>query len=67
MQYKFSNGGDVIRTDIKVADDTLSFFSVSLWQKKMAAAAVPGDVVLLQSKLRCWIFLVIDFNYIIRL
>lgn len=47
-----SNGGEVIRTDIKVADDTRSFFSVSLWQRKMAAAAIPGDVVLLQSKLQ---------------
>ncbi|XP_022937132.1 uncharacterized protein LOC111443521 isoform X3 [Cucurbita moschata] len=52
VEYKLSNGGEVIRTDIKVADDTRSFFSVSLWQKKMAATAIPGDVVLLQSKLR---------------
>ncbi|XP_038899121.1 uncharacterized protein LOC120086510 isoform X2 [Benincasa hispida] len=53
VEYKLSNGGEVIRTDIKVADDTRSFFSVSLWQKKMAATAIPGDVVLLQNvKLR---------------
>ncbi|XP_050943496.1 uncharacterized protein LOC103487569 isoform X1 [Cucumis melo] len=53
VEYKLTSGGDVIRTDIKVADDTRSFFSVSLWQKKMAAAAIPGDVVLLQNvKLR---------------
>ncbi|KGN54583.1 uncharacterized protein LOC101215044 [Cucumis sativus] len=53
VEYKLTNGGDLIRTDIKVADDTRSFFSVSLWQKKMAAAAIPGDVVLLQNvKLR---------------
>lgn len=51
LQYKLSTGGEVIRTDIQVGDDTLPFFSVSLWQKQLAAKAVAGDVILLQSKL----------------
>ncbi|XP_020536923.1 uncharacterized protein LOC105638906 isoform X2 [Jatropha curcas] len=49
VQYKLSKGGEVIRTDIQVGDDTLPFFSVSLWQKQMATTAVAGDVVLLQN------------------
>ncbi|KAF2291431.1 hypothetical protein GH714_024017 [Hevea brasiliensis] len=49
LYYKLSTGGEVIRTDIQVGDDTLPFFSVSLWQKQMAAKAVAGDVVLLQN------------------
>lgn len=39
----------MIRTDIQVGDDTLPFFSVSLWQKQMAAMFVAGDVILLQN------------------
>ncbi|XP_050365874.1 uncharacterized protein LOC126784454 [Argentina anserina] len=49
LQYKLSNGGEVIRTDIQVGDETRPFFSVSLWQKQMASTAVYGDVVLLQN------------------
>ncbi|OAY58240.1 uncharacterized protein LOC110608090 isoform X1 [Manihot esculenta] len=49
VQYKLSTGGEVIRTDIQVGDDTLPFFSVSLWQKQLAAKAVAGDVILLQN------------------
>ncbi|PRQ26501.1 putative nucleic acid-binding protein [Rosa chinensis] len=49
LQYKLSNGGEVIRTDIQVGDETRPFFSVSLWQKQMGSMAVYGDVVLLQN------------------
>nr|XP_011458775.1 PREDICTED: uncharacterized protein LOC105349798 isoform X2 [Fragaria vesca subsp. vesca] len=49
LQYKSSNGGEVIRTDIQVGDETRPFFSVSLWQKQMGTTAVYGDVVLLQN------------------
>ncbi|PQQ08008.1 uncharacterized protein Pyn_30882 [Prunus yedoensis var. nudiflora] len=49
LQYKLSKGGEVIRTDIQVGDETRPFFSVSLWQKPMASTAVAGDVVLLQN------------------
>eukprot|EP00257_Ricinus_communis_P013908 XP_015571460.1 uncharacterized protein LOC8274093 isoform X1 [Ricinus communis] len=49
IQYKLSKGGEVIRTDIQVGDDTLPYFSVSLWQKQMATLAVTGDVILLQN------------------
>jgi hypothetical protein len=50
MQYKLSKGGEVIRTDIQVGDDTLPFFSVSLWKKQMGTMVVAGDILLLQSK-----------------
>lgn len=49
LQYKSSNGGEVIRTDIQVGDETRPFFTVSLWQKQMGSMAVYGDVVLLQN------------------
>ncbi|CAK7347016.1 unnamed protein product [Dovyalis caffra] len=40
VQYKLLKGGEVIRTDIQVGDDTLPFFSVSLWKKQMGAMVV---------------------------
>ncbi|KAF5740301.1 hypothetical protein HS088_TW11G00368 [Tripterygium wilfordii] len=49
VQFKLSKGGEVIRTDIQVGDDSRPFFSVSLWQKQMASIAVAGDVILLQN------------------
>ncbi|XVF64603.1 hypothetical protein PTKIN_Ptkin09bG0181900 [Pterospermum kingtungense] len=49
VQYKLSNGGEIMRTDIQVGDDTLPFFSVSLWKKEIRSTVVPGDVVLLQN------------------
>ncbi|KAJ6774271.1 hypothetical protein OIU79_017644 [Salix purpurea] len=49
VQYKLSKGGEVIRTDIQVGDDTLPFFSVSLWKKQMGTMVVAGDVFLLQN------------------
>lgn len=58
VQYKLSNGGEVIRTDIQVGDNTRPFFSVSLWQKQMASVAVAGDIILLQSELHFHLFLI---------
>ncbi|KAJ4824809.1 hypothetical protein Tsubulata_022149 [Turnera subulata] len=49
VQYKLSGGGELIRTDIQVGDDTLPFFSISLWKKQMGTAFVAGDVILLQN------------------
>ncbi|XP_065846999.1 uncharacterized protein [Euphorbia lathyris] len=49
VQYKLAKGGEVLRTDIQVGDNTMPFFTVSLWQKQMAAMAVAGDVILLQN------------------
>lgn len=49
VQYKLSKGGEVIRTDIQVGDDTLPFFSVSLWKKQMGTMVVAGDILLLQN------------------
>lgn len=52
MQYKLAKGGEVIKTDIQVGDNTRPFFSVSLWQKPIGSMALAGDVVLLQSELQ---------------
>ncbi|XP_021283820.1 uncharacterized protein LOC110416234 [Herrania umbratica] len=49
LQYKLSRGGEIIRTDIQVGDDTRPFFSVTLWKKEMRSMVVAGDVVLLQN------------------
>lgn len=62
MQYKLSKGGEVIRTDIQVGDDTLPFFSVSLWKKQMGTLVDAGDILLLQSK-QGHPFFAICFNF----
>ncbi|XP_052201056.1 uncharacterized protein LOC127807349 isoform X2 [Diospyros lotus] len=49
VQYKLSKGGEIIRTDIQVGDDTRPFFSVSVWQKQIGSVAFAGDIVLLQN------------------
>ncbi|KAL8110216.1 uncharacterized protein LOC141670915 [Apium graveolens] len=48
-QYKLLQGGEVVRTDIHVGDDTHRFFSISVWQKKMGSEIVAGSVGLLQN------------------
>ncbi|KAI8004377.1 hypothetical protein LOK49_LG08G01641 [Camellia lanceoleosa] len=48
--YKMAKrGGEVIRTDIQVGDDTRRFFSVSIWQKQIGSMVFAGDIVLLQN------------------
>ncbi|KAI4320521.1 hypothetical protein MLD38_033992 [Melastoma candidum] len=49
VQYKSPNGGDVIRMDFRVGDDTRPQFFVSIWQKHLMSSAAPGDVILLQN------------------
>nr|XP_048332458.1 uncharacterized protein LOC107406804 isoform X2 [Ziziphus jujuba var. spinosa] len=49
LQYKSWKGGEVVRKDIQVGDDTRPFFSISIWQKHLASMVVAGDVVLLQN------------------
>ncbi|KAJ7965600.1 DIS3-like exonuclease 2 [Quillaja saponaria] len=49
VQYKSSSGGEVIRTDIQVGDDTRQFFAVSLWKKQMGSMVSAGDIILLQN------------------
>ncbi|XP_028099760.1 uncharacterized protein LOC114299258 isoform X1 [Camellia sinensis] len=50
IQYKMAKGGgEVIRTDIQVGDDTRRFFSVSIWQKQIGSMVFAGDIVLLQN------------------
>ncbi|KAL1100706.1 hypothetical protein V6Z11_D05G248000 [Gossypium hirsutum] len=49
VQYKLSKGGEIIRTDIQVGDDTRPFFSVSLWKKELRSIVAAGDIVLLRS------------------
>ncbi|CAL1389643.1 unnamed protein product [Linum trigynum] len=49
VQYKLPKGGETVRTDIQVGDETHPFFVVSLWQKQTRNVAAAGDVVLLQN------------------
>ncbi|EXB44352.1 hypothetical protein L484_020164 [Morus notabilis] len=49
LQYKLWKGGEIVRKDIHVGDDTRPFFPISIWQKHFASVALPGDVVLLQN------------------
>ncbi|KAE8661306.1 serine carboxypeptidase-like 51-like [Hibiscus syriacus] len=51
VQYKLSKGGEIIKTDIQVGDNTQSLFSVSLWKKELRSIAAAGDIVLLRSTL----------------
>lgn len=56
-QYKTSRGGNVIRTDIQVGDETRTYFPVSIWGKHVLNA---GNIVLLQSKylsVHCFYFI----------
>ncbi|KAK7275679.1 hypothetical protein RIF29_16800 [Crotalaria pallida] len=45
----FKVGQQVMRTDIRVGDETTPYFGVSLWQKDMWSKVAAGDVVLLQN------------------
>ncbi|CAM8936280.1 unnamed protein product [Rhodiola kirilowii] len=49
LQFRQSKGGEVIRTDVQVGDDTRPFFSVTLWGKNMASLIAAGDIILLQN------------------
>ncbi|XP_020270377.1 uncharacterized protein LOC109845531 isoform X2 [Asparagus officinalis] len=44
-----NNGGTLLKTNIQVGDDTMSYFSVSVWQKYMGSMVVAGDIILLQN------------------
>ncbi|XP_020270378.1 uncharacterized protein LOC109845531 isoform X3 [Asparagus officinalis] len=44
-----NNGGTLLKTNIQVGDDTMSYFSVSVWQKYMGSMVVAGDIILLQT------------------
>ncbi|KAL6492868.1 hypothetical protein OROGR_032627 [Orobanche gracilis] len=50
VQYKISrNGGEVVRMDILVGDETRSYFPVTIWQKQMGSQVSAGHVYLLQN------------------
>ncbi|KAL3638806.1 hypothetical protein CASFOL_016713 [Castilleja foliolosa] len=50
VQYKISrNGGEVVRMDILVGDETRSYFPVTIWQKQMGSQILAGHVFLLQN------------------
>ncbi|KAF6147323.1 hypothetical protein GIB67_025882 [Kingdonia uniflora] len=49
QKFKSVIKGALLKTDIQVGDDTLFYFSVSIWQKEMGSMVVAGDVVLLQN------------------
>lgn len=64
MQYKIArNGGEVVRMDILVGDETRSYFPVTIWQKQMGSQVLAGHVFLLQSML----FVVVIMSIIISL
>ncbi|KAK6114857.1 hypothetical protein DH2020_007126 [Rehmannia glutinosa] len=50
VQYKIArNGGEVVRMDILVGDETRSYFPVTIWQKQIGSQVLAGHVFLLQS------------------
>ncbi|KAG8378290.1 hypothetical protein BUALT_Bualt08G0122100 [Buddleja alternifolia] len=50
IQYKIArNGGEVVRMDILVGDETRSYFPVTIWQKQMGSEVLAGHVYLLQN------------------
>lgn len=50
VQYKIcGNGGEVVRMDVLVGDETRSYFPVTIWQKQMRSQISVGHVFLLQS------------------
>ncbi|XP_047321062.1 uncharacterized protein LOC124925137 [Impatiens glandulifera] len=49
IQYKLPKGGEVIRTDIQVGDDTRPIFPVSIWRKQMAHTVQSGSIILLEN------------------
>ncbi|KAL3513599.1 hypothetical protein ACH5RR_026316 [Cinchona calisaya] len=58
VQYKLSKqgssaaggrGGELIRMDVQVGDDTRRYFPVSIWQKQFSSKIVAGDIILLQN------------------
>ncbi|GJX22095.1 hypothetical protein Tco_0226540 [Tanacetum coccineum] len=48
IQYKSSSGGNVIRTDIQVGDDTRRYFPVSIWLKHTDSFLQAGNVKVTQ-------------------
>lgn len=62
VQYKISgNGGEVVRMDVLVGDETRSYFPVTIWQKQMRSQISVGHVFLLQSMLLILVILIISF------
>ncbi|KAL8485562.1 hypothetical protein ACS0TY_027742 [Phlomoides rotata] len=50
IQYKIArNGGEVVRMDILVGDETRSYFPVTIWQKQLGSLILAGHVFLLQN------------------
>ncbi|XP_073135530.1 uncharacterized protein [Henckelia pumila] len=50
VQYKvIRNGGEVVRLDILVGDETRTYFPVTIWQQQMASKVFAGNVCLLQN------------------
>ncbi|CAA0827889.1 Unknown protein [Striga hermonthica] len=50
VKYKIArNGGEVVRMDVLVGDETRSYFPVTIWQKQMGAQVSAGHVYLLQN------------------
>ncbi|PON59827.1 hypothetical protein PanWU01x14_157220 [Parasponia andersonii] len=49
VQYKSWKGGEVVRRDIQVGDDSRPYFPISIWQKQIGSMALPGHIILLQN------------------
>ncbi|XP_047977188.1 uncharacterized protein LOC125219291 isoform X1 [Salvia hispanica] len=50
IQYKIGgNGGEVVRMDVLVGDETRSYFPVTIWQKHMRSQISVGRVFLLRN------------------
>ncbi|CAO2826320.1 unnamed protein product [Amaranthus hypochondriacus] len=49
LQYKLSKGGEVMRTDIDVGDETRPFFSISLWNNHLASCVSAGDILFFRN------------------
>lgn len=52
LQYKIArNGGELVRMNILVGDETRSYFPVTIWQRHMSSQILAGHIFLLQSML----------------
>lgn len=68
VQYKIGgSGGEVVRMDVLVGDETRSYFPVTIWQKQMRSQISVGHVFLLQSMLLLVVTIVVSTCCIILL
>lgn len=67
-QYKLRGGGQVLRTDIDVGDETRPKFCISLWNKHLASSVSAGDILLFRNvKVTTFEARTVDYSSILRL